>query len=292
MTGARATEGAALAHRAGMLWRIATFNIRHGRGLDGRVDLEGIRRVLERASPHWAGLQEVDGGRRRSGRVHQARWLGMALGRAWFFHPTLHRGGAYGLCWLGPPVPPAGSGVVAVEAQPLPSRWEPRACLWLRVSGFGPQDEPAWLGVTHLGLGAAERRAQARALAEQAARLRQEGPVVLVGDFNAPAEAPELAPLRAVLASAAAARAQAPATYPATGGAGGEPCWVVAAGGGSSRGAGGSGGGPRRGDREGAPQSGPAIDLIWVAGLRVVELQVLDHGASDHRLVQAVLGCL
>ncbi|WP_158556079.1 hypothetical protein [Thermaerobacter sp. PB12/4term] len=145
MAGAPGTEGAALAHRAGMLWRIATFNIRHGRGLDGRVDLKGIRRVLERASPHWAGLQEVDGGRRRSGGVHQARWLGMALGRAWFFHPTLHRGGAYGLCWLGPPVPPAGSGVVAVEAQPLPSRGEPGPACGCGCPASVPRtNRPGW----------------------------------------------------------------------------------------------------------------------------------------------------
>lgn len=58
-----------LAGRTAGPWRIATLNIRHGRGLAGRVDLAGIRRVLERADPHWAGLQVVDGDRRPRSRA-------------------------------------------------------------------------------------------------------------------------------------------------------------------------------------------------------------------------------
>ncbi|HEY8488041.1 MAG TPA: endonuclease/exonuclease/phosphatase family protein [Thermaerobacter sp.] len=247
--------------------------MRHGRGLDGRVDLEGIRRVLEQADPHWVGLQEVDGGRRRSGGIHQAAWLGSALGRPWFFHATVQWGGPYGLAWFGPPAtgtepgPGARGTVLRVDPQRLPSRGEPRACLWLQVAAPDGRDEPAWLGVTHLGLSAAERVAQARALAERAARLRRAGPVVLVGDFNAPADAPELAPLRQVLTCALAGGRTAP-TYPATGGEAGRPRWVGV---------------------EPAAARGAAIDLIWVAGWQVRARAVLDHAASDHRLVMAIL---
>lgn len=61
--------------------RVVTFNIRHGAGLDRRVDLDRIARVIAATGAEVAGLQEVD--RRhgpRSGYVDQPAYLAGRLG--------------------------------------------------------------------------------------------------------------------------------------------------------------------------------------------------------------------
>jgi endonuclease/exonuclease/phosphatase family metal-dependent hydrolase len=61
--------------------RVMTFNIQHGRGVDGHVDLGRTRDVIARAGVDVVGLQEVDrhfGD--RSGFIDQARWLADKLG--------------------------------------------------------------------------------------------------------------------------------------------------------------------------------------------------------------------
>lgn len=61
--------------------RILTFNIRHGEGIDDRLDLERTARVIEESQADVVALQEVDrhfGGRSRF--VDQSWWLGRRLG--------------------------------------------------------------------------------------------------------------------------------------------------------------------------------------------------------------------
>jgi endonuclease/exonuclease/phosphatase family metal-dependent hydrolase len=70
--------------------RVMTFNIRHGRGLDGRVNLGRIARVIRDARAGVVGLQEVDrhyGD--RSGFVDQAGSLAAALDMRVVYGPTL-----------------------------------------------------------------------------------------------------------------------------------------------------------------------------------------------------------
>jgi endonuclease/exonuclease/phosphatase family metal-dependent hydrolase len=56
--------------------RVMCFNIHHGVGLDGRLDLERIARVAESQAAEVVGLQEVDRHfSTRSDFVDQARWL-------------------------------------------------------------------------------------------------------------------------------------------------------------------------------------------------------------------------
>ena len=57
-----------------------TYNIRHGRGVDDKVDLGRIADVLAEAEPDVITLQEVDAGRLRSGAVDQADVLATRLG--------------------------------------------------------------------------------------------------------------------------------------------------------------------------------------------------------------------
>jgi endonuclease/exonuclease/phosphatase family metal-dependent hydrolase len=81
--------------------RVVSYNIRHGRGMDGEVDLERTAAVLRRLDPDIVGLQEVDDGVERSGRVRQHLLLGELLGMHAEFGSFMdYQGGRYGLALL------------------------------------------------------------------------------------------------------------------------------------------------------------------------------------------------
>ena len=64
-----------------MRLRVATFNIHHGVGADGRLDLARTADVISATGASVVGLQEVDRAlSARSGWVDQAAWLGERLG--------------------------------------------------------------------------------------------------------------------------------------------------------------------------------------------------------------------
>ncbi|WP_197280061.1 endonuclease/exonuclease/phosphatase family protein [Bacillus sp. FJAT-27251] len=70
--------------------RILTFNIHHGRGLDRKVDLDRIRRVIRSGDPDIVGLNEVDKQySKRSEFVDQAGWLAEKLDMEHVFGPAI-----------------------------------------------------------------------------------------------------------------------------------------------------------------------------------------------------------
>ena len=176
--------------------RVMTFNIHHGAGTDGVLDLERVARVIRHANPDVVGLQEVDRHwDERSDHVDQPRWLAKRLGYRYAFGANLDEDPArpgeprrqYGtalltrfriLSWRNSPLPRFADG-------------EPRGLLQVRTR-FG------LFCSTHLQHDNAEER---RAQAEAVVRLlsEREGaaaePTVVVGDLNAVPDAPELAPL-------------------------------------------------------------------------------------------------
>jgi endonuclease/exonuclease/phosphatase family metal-dependent hydrolase len=152
--------------------RVATFNIHHGLGADGRLDLGRTIAAIQRIDPHLIALQELDRGLDRSGRVDQPSALEEATGLRVRFRPTVTRpgGGEYGIAL-------ASSESLDIDFLSLPRRRdeEPRGAIITR-----------WHGVlvvaTHLSTVRAARRAQVRALAS---RIEAEGgPALLLGDLN------------------------------------------------------------------------------------------------------------
>lgn len=135
--------------------RVLTYNIRHGRGLDGRVDLERVARTIEAAGADVVVLQEVDQRNPRSGMVDQATWLSRRLGMAVVFGPTMRLGpAAYGNAVL------TRLAVEAWRVAPLPSGLESRAVLQVRLRL--PDGTPLDVWATHLGLDPQERLRQAQ----------------------------------------------------------------------------------------------------------------------------------
>ncbi|MEM1452172.1 MAG: endonuclease/exonuclease/phosphatase family protein [Planctomycetota bacterium] len=167
--------------------RIVTYNIKHGLGMDGALDLERIAGVLEPLDADVVLLQEVDERCERSGGIDQAAWLGERLGMTPRFAPFMdYDGGRYGLATLSR-LPVAASEVVVLP----PGEREPRAALLVAVE---LQGRSVTVANAHLDWLAddARRLAQAGTLAGSLAAALRNGPVVLGGDLNDVPESPTL----------------------------------------------------------------------------------------------------
>ena len=81
--------------------RVVTWNIHHGAGTDGRVELGRIAARLRELNPDVIFLQEVDRLTNRSGRIDQPTWLAHHLGMWSAFGAFMpYDGGEYGMCIL------------------------------------------------------------------------------------------------------------------------------------------------------------------------------------------------
>ncbi len=154
---------------------VMSYNIKHGYGNDGVIDLERVAKVIESASPDIVTLQEVDDRCGRSGNVDQAAWLGERLGMQSRFGSFMdYDGGRYGMAILSR-LP-----IVSSENLQLPPGAEPRSALATRVR-LADGSEVVVVGI-HLYATEAERLAQARAVL--ASYAEETAPVILAGDFN------------------------------------------------------------------------------------------------------------
>jgi len=161
--------------------RVLTYNIHHGAGTDGRLDLERIAEVIKRQRPDVVALQEVDNGTRRTGGVDQAAELGrLTKMHAAFGKAMDYDGGEYGEAVLSRVRPAA----VTNHALPRAGGGEPRAALAVRLPLGEDGPEHVFVG-THLDhLSADARQVQARLLVERLAK-DADAPVILAGDLNA-----------------------------------------------------------------------------------------------------------
>jgi endonuclease/exonuclease/phosphatase family metal-dependent hydrolase len=163
--------------------RVLSYNIKHGRGMDGVVDLERTAAVIRRLDPDLVALQEVDEGCGRSGGVDQAAWLGEALDMHHAFGPFMdYDGGRYGMAVLSK------RPILAVENITLPPGPEPRTALTAKV-GLEGGEEVVFVGI-HFYATEQERLAQAQALVDHLAD--EPSPVILAGDFNSTPGSPPM----------------------------------------------------------------------------------------------------
>jgi endonuclease/exonuclease/phosphatase family metal-dependent hydrolase len=156
---------------------VMTYNIRHGKGTDGRVDLDRICAVIDQAKPDLVALQEVDLGRTRSGWVDQGEKIAgllqyhHAAGHNWFLEE-----GAYGNVFLSRwPMTLFGNLNLSVAGR------EPRGCLLTEVHRGA---STLLVGSLHLGLGWTERTKQSLTVLKQLEALYPKDPILLMGDFN------------------------------------------------------------------------------------------------------------
>ena len=159
-------------------FRIATYNIHKARGMDGRVRIERILRVLREIGADIITLQEVINRQERTPQEHQACYLAGELGYFYGVGETRkHRDAAYGNVTL--------------------SRWkfETLHHIDLSIAGREPRgalrtdihvgSEILHVFNVHLGTAMRERREQARLIDEHLLKaLDVPGHRIVMGDFN------------------------------------------------------------------------------------------------------------
>lgn len=164
--------------------RVMTYNVHSCIGMDGKVDVRRIARVIAQAEPDIVALQELDVGKERSFGKDQAHLIARHLEMAFHFHPAIHlEDELYGDAIL------TRLPLRLIKAGPLPgledsTEREPRGALWVAVEFGGGEVQVI---NTHLGLNARERSRQVDALlgSEWLSHAQCQGPVILCGDFNA-----------------------------------------------------------------------------------------------------------
>ena len=186
--------------------RALCYNIHHGRGMDGKVDLPRIAKLIRDLDPDFVALQEVDDKTRRTGGVDQtaelARLTGM-IGR--FGKQIVFEGGGYGQAILAR-VP-----VDAGAVRPLPGEPDREQRIAFAVKGRIHGRETMFIS-THLHHIKEEFRTR------QVVRINElfgggPAPTILMGDLNAEPPSP---PLKAAKEKWTVAEpAGQPLTYPA-----------------------------------------------------------------------------
>ena len=164
--------------------RVLTYNIHHGRGTDGQVDLERIAKVILSTHPDLVALQEVDHRTGRTNNADQAQVLALLTNmEAHFGRAIDFDGGEYGeAVLLG-----LKSGTPRTHPLPASPGHEQRAALAVPV--WLPSGEEVLFVGTHLDhtKDPADRLAQSIALR---ALFSDQTAVVLVGDLNAEVGSP------------------------------------------------------------------------------------------------------
>lgn len=244
----------ASAQTAPVTLRVMSYNIHHAEGLDGKLDVERIARVILDAKADVVGLQEVERGAERTQRRDLPAELARLTGLAVRFDKSIpHQGGEYGNAVLSRyPIREArNTHLESIAAGD--QRGEQRGVqqLVLEIAGR----EILFLN-THLD----HRRAPAereRSATELKAIVAAAGarPVILVGDFNAVPTAKSIAIVREFLTDTWTALST-------------EPGFTI-------------------------PVKKPArrIDYIWItpATIAPIDMRVIHSEASDHLPIVAEL---
>lgn len=182
-----ACAGAALAAEP-LRIRVLTYNIHHGEGVDGKLDLERIAAVIRAAEPDLVALQELDQGTTRTRRVDQPAELARLCQLHVAFGKNLDfQGGGYGNAVLSRwPIRKQHN-----QPLPAPDKGEPRGVLEVDVELPGGRTIGLW--ATHLAALPSDRERVASAQAiNQRAAARPELPLLLAGDLNDTPTSPTL----------------------------------------------------------------------------------------------------
>lgn len=186
--------GGAVLAQTPVTLRVMSYNIHHGEGLDGKLDLERIAKVITDARADLVALQEVDRGVERTQKRDLPAELAKLTGLAVAFEKNIaHQGGEYGNAIL--------------------SRFPLKRTRNTHLKSFANGEQRGVLQVTlevngrdvlfmntHLDArrDPAEREHSARELGEIVAAAGSV-PVFLCGDFNTVPESPAAKTLAGVL---------------------------------------------------------------------------------------------
>ena len=190
--------------------RVLTYNLHHGAGEDGRIDLQRIADVIMSVSPDLVALQEVDKGVERTGGVDQPAVLADLTGMHVVFEKNIDfQGGEYGNAVLSR-LP-----IESYRNHKLPQLTpdEQRGMLEVRVR---LDDRPIVFYATHFDYhGDDEERLASAELFRDMLSKQPVKTVILAGDLNARPDSPVLVKLYTFLIDAHAPGSGPGYTYPA-----------------------------------------------------------------------------
>lgn len=162
--------------------RVLTYNIHHGEGVDGKLDLPRIGRVIRDAKPDIVSLQEVDVRTERLKGRDTVRELERLTGLRGVFGESMpFQGGGYGNAVL------VSGQVLGSRVFPIPAspNMEPRSLLLVETRPYRCAEDIAFLA-THLD----HRSETDRMAGADMANLPVSLPAILAGDLNTTADSP------------------------------------------------------------------------------------------------------
>ncbi len=160
--------------------RVLSYNIHHGKGMDGNIDLKRIANVIQKVDPDFVALQEVDKNVNRSGKVDQAKILGNMLKMDYAFAKfTDYDEGEYGLAVLSK------YKILNTFIHKLPDGAEPRVVLEVEVA---VEERRISFASIHLDWTKESLRvSQFKTLNKKL--IGRDHPIIVAGDYNAIPEA-------------------------------------------------------------------------------------------------------
>ncbi|MBL0940338.1 MAG: endonuclease/exonuclease/phosphatase family protein [Gemmatimonadaceae bacterium] len=159
------------------VFTVASYNIRHGRGMDGVVNLQRTGEAIARLGADIVALQEVDKNVERSGRVDEPQVLGSQLRMEYAFGAFMpYQGGEYGMGML------SRFPIRRMHALRLPDGNEPRVALMVEVEL--PNARRVLVVNVHFDWVANDTLRYAQVAALGAVLDTVSIPIVLLGDFN------------------------------------------------------------------------------------------------------------
>lgn len=159
---------------------LMTYNIHHGVGIDGKLDLQRISSVIEKSGADIIGLNEVDLVRKRTAYNNQVSYLAKNLDMNYTYGPSKKSyPGSYGNAILSK------YPIINTENYPLPiinkDMGETRSLLKAEIEIS--RDKTIYVLLTHLSLDKDERKKQVKWIDDFIKDLSK--PYILMGDFNA-----------------------------------------------------------------------------------------------------------
>jgi endonuclease/exonuclease/phosphatase family metal-dependent hydrolase len=165
--------------------RVLSYNIKHGEGVDGKVDLSRAARIIKSVSPDLVALQEVDSGTKRTAQVDQPKVLGELTGMQVVFGDNIpYQGGRYGNAVLSR-LP-----IVRTQNHRLPSFYngEQRGLFEIEVRPPGSKSSFLFFA-THLDYRPQDHeRVASASLINELVASRGDIAALLVGDLNSEPE--------------------------------------------------------------------------------------------------------
>jgi endonuclease/exonuclease/phosphatase family metal-dependent hydrolase len=164
--------------------KIMTYNVHGCVGMDGKLSVSRIAEVISQYEPDVVALQELDVGRRRSGKEDQAMLIAEHLDMDHHFHAAMRVEEEFFGDAILSSYPIQLVKKDSLSRQKKFSFFEPRGAIWVQLDF---NNTSVQIINTHLGLKTSERLMHAKELLGED-WLRDpkcKGPVILCGDFNA-----------------------------------------------------------------------------------------------------------